>query len=165
MSDIAQLENGVTAVQYGSPEGLWDSRALIRVAAFITGLDLDKGSITEDQILDVVRPVEAFWDVQNNVADIEVITGKRVLGMTLGQWLVKYPTGFYRVLSTNDYLSQVGPPRKAPSFRKELEHLLNKHSKDSLTNTPDYILATHLDEYLRGLAGMIEATAKWKGLA
>jgi len=162
MSDIAQLENGVTAVQYGTPEGRWDNRALIRVAAFITGIDLDKGGITEDQILDVVRPVEAFWDLGNNVADIEVITGKRILGMTLGQWLVKYPTGFYRVLSTNGYLSQVGPAKQAPSFRQELQQLLNKHSIDAEVEMHDFVLAKHVDRYLKSLAVAVAETKKLK---
>jgi len=162
MSDIAQLENGVAAVQYGTPEGQWDSKALIRVAAFITGVDLDKGSITEDQILDVVRPVGDFWDPQRDIADIEVITGKRILGMTLGQWLVKYPTGFYRVLSTNDYLSQVGPPRKAPSFRQELTHLLNKHSKDAQVEVPDFILARHIDNDLNNMVLLKDSISRYE---
>ena len=151
MSDIAQLENGVTAVQYGTPEGQWETKALIKIAAFITGVDMDANTITEDQILDVVRPVEAFWNPDRNLADIEIITGKRILGMTLGQWLVKYPTGFYRVLSTNDYLSQVGPPRKAPTFRQELTHLLNKHGKDAQVEVPDFILARHIDNDLTSM--------------
>lgn len=163
MSDIAQLENGVTAVQYGTPEGHWETKALIKIAAFITGVELNSNTITQDQILDVVRPVEDFWKPDHDVADIEVITGKRVLGMTLGQWLVKYPTGFYRVLSTNDYLSQVGPPKKALSFRQELQHLLNKHSLDARIGVADFILASEVENHLTNLAHMTSAQRKVEG--
>lgn len=162
MDDIVQLDKGLSAMRYGSNGGHWDNRALIRIAAFITGVDIESNSITEDQILDVVRPVEAFWKPEQNVADIEVITGKRILGMTLGQWLVKYPTGLYRVLSNNDYLSQAGPSQPAPTFRQELQHLLNKHSIDAKVDTTDFLLAKHLDNYLELLAKTIKATNEYK---
>ena len=163
MDGIVQLDKGVAAMRYGSNGGRWDNRALIRIAAFVTGVDIDNASMTEDQILDVVRPVEAFWDLKNNVADIEVITGKRILGMTLGNWLVKYPTGFYRVLAHNDYLSQVGPAQPALTFRQELQNLLNKHSIDSKLGVPDFIIATEVDNHLTDLAHMMSATRSWEG--
>lgn len=156
MDDIVQLDGGVTAVRYGTPEGFWEPKALIKVAAFITGIDSNSNHITEDQLLDVVRPVESFWTPETNVADIEVITGKRILGMTLGQWLVKYPTGFYRVLSNNDYMSQVGPAQPAPSFRRELQDLLNKHSWDAKVGVPDFILAKYLTSHMSAMRGMYE---------
>jgi hypothetical protein len=33
-------------------------------------------------------------------------------------------------------------------FRKELEHLINKSSKENGSNTPDYILAEYLNDCL-----------------
>lgn len=162
MDDIIQLDKGVAALRYGSNGGQWDNRALIRVAAFITGVDLDSSSITEDQILDVVRPVEAFWDPERNVADIEVITGKRILGMTLGQWLVSYGNGFYRVLSNNDYLAQAGPTQPAPSFRQELQVLINKHGWDAKLHAPDFAVARHIHEVLNNLRGFGEETRRYQ---
>ena len=32
----------------------------------------------------------------------------------------------------------------APTFREELEHLINRHSKENGSNTPDYMLADFL---------------------
>ena len=162
MDDIVQLDKGVSAMKYGSNGGQWDNRALIRIAAFVTGVDIESNTITEDQILDVVRPVEAFWNPDNNVADIEVITGKRILGMTLGQWLVKYPTGLFRVLSENDYLSQVGPSQPAPTFRQELQHLLNKHSIDAQVEVPDFILARHIDNDMKSLILLRDSVRRFK---
>lgn len=163
MDDIVQLDGGLKALRYGSNGGQWDNRALIRVAAFLTGVDIDSATITEDQILDVVRPVEAFWKPEQNLADIEVITGKRILGMTLGQWLVKYPTGLYRVVSHNDYMSQVGPAQPAPTLRQDLQHVLNKHSVDARLGVADFILASEVDNHLTNLAHMLSAKRKYEG--
>lgn len=163
MDDIVQLDKGISAMRYGSNDGRWDNRALIRIAAFITGVDIENNTITEDQLLDVVRPVDAFWDLKNNVADIEVITGKRILGMTLGQWLVKYPTGFFRVLSHNDYMSQVGPAQPAQTFRQELQHLLNKHSIDAKVGVADFILTSEVENHLTDLAHMMRAVRNFEG--
>lgn len=162
MGDIVSLENGATAIQYGTPEGQWEPKALIKVAAFVTGIDLNKDSITEDQLLDVVAPSARFWNPANNMADIDVHTSERTLGLTLGQWLVKYDDDTFRVLSTNDYLSQVGPQKKAPTFRQDLQHLLNKHGMDSKVGVPDFILAKHLDNHLRNLGEMHEAHETWR---
>lgn len=162
MDDIVQLEDGVTAIQYGTPEGQWEPKALIKVAAFVTGIDLTKDAITEDQLLDVVAPSARFWNPSNNMADIDVFTGERTLGMTLGQWLVKYADGSFRVLSTNDYLSQVGPSKPALSFRQELQQLLNKHSIDAEVEMHDFVLAKHIDRYLKSLAVALAETKKLK---
>jgi hypothetical protein len=162
MDFIENLEGGLTAVRYGTPDGRWEQHALVKIAAFITGVDINKDSMTEDQLLDVVRPVKSFWDPARGSADIEVITGKRILGMTLGQWLVRYPDGFYRVLSNNDYLSQVGPGIPAKSFRQELQELLNKHSIDARTNTPDFVLANFVIGVLNNLENAVKAVKEWE---
>lgn len=39
-------------------------------------------------------------------------------------------------------------------FRKELTALLNRHNKDTETQTPDYILAEHLSNYLKIISAM-----------
>ena len=33
---------------------------------------------------------------------------------------------------------------KVPTFKTELEHLINKHSLENASNTPDYIIAEYL---------------------
>jgi hypothetical protein len=38
--------------------------------------------------------------------------------------------------------------RNKPNFEKELQHLLNRFSKESESNTPDFILAEYLNNCL-----------------
>lgn len=49
------------------------------------------------------------------------------------------------------------------SFEQELSNLLNKHSWDSRTNVPDFILADHLTGELRNLSALIGQNDKWHG--
>lgn len=48
-------------------------------------------------------------------------------------------------------------------FTKELEQLLNAHSIDSLCNTPDFLLAQLLTDFLDHLQRHNRAVSHWKG--
>lgn len=48
------------------------------------------------------------------------------------------------------------------TFQKELEQLLNKHSKDNECNTPDFILAEYLSDCLNAFNKANRLTAQWK---
>lgn len=48
-------------------------------------------------------------------------------------------------------------------FQVELASLLNRHSVDTLTDTPDFILARHLLEHLRSYGRAMQTTRKWHG--
>lgn len=53
-------------------------------------------------------------------------------------------------------------------FEKELEMLINKHSKENESDTPDFILAQYLKRCLANYAEAIKARDKWydfKGLS
>ena len=47
------------------------------------------------------------------------------------------------------------------SFRKELEHLLNRHSQENGCNTPDFILADYLANCLRAFDTAVNARERW----
>ncbi len=47
------------------------------------------------------------------------------------------------------------------AFTKQLSELLNCYSFDTLTNTPDFILANHLLDYLESLAELTRSRDKW----
>lgn len=49
-----------------------------------------------------------------------------------------------------------------PSFEQELSSLLNKHSWDSKTNVPDFLLADHLILHLRNLQHLDKANKEWR---
>lgn len=46
-------------------------------------------------------------------------------------------------------------------FRKELESLINKHSKENGSNTPDFILAEYLCECLNAFDKAVTAKDEW----
>jgi hypothetical protein len=48
-------------------------------------------------------------------------------------------------------------------FRKELEALLNCHSKENGSDTPDYILATYLMACLDAFDGAVNSRENWCG--
>jgi hypothetical protein len=48
-------------------------------------------------------------------------------------------------------------------FRKELEQLINRHSLENGSNTPDYILAGYLHRCLLNFEKTLELRAAWYG--
>lgn len=54
-------------------------------------------------------------------------------------------------------------PLPIPTFETELEHLLNKYSKENGSNTPDWILAKYLVACLKAWDDMIQVREKWYG--
>ena len=48
-------------------------------------------------------------------------------------------------------------------FEKELEHLINKHSLENDSNTPDFILAHYLVECLHNWNDAVTARENWYG--
>ena len=48
-------------------------------------------------------------------------------------------------------------------FRKELEQLINKHSMESGSNTPDYILADYLCACLLAFNATVSVRGEWFG--
>ncbi len=48
-------------------------------------------------------------------------------------------------------------------FRKELEVLINKHSKENGSDTPDFILAAFLSECLSAFERAVYERSRWLG--
>ncbi len=49
------------------------------------------------------------------------------------------------------------------NFRKELEHLINRHSKENGSDTPDFMLAEYLTDCLIAFDKAVTAREKWYG--
>jgi len=47
------------------------------------------------------------------------------------------------------------------SFMKELTHLVNKYSKETNSNTPDYLLASYMLKCLNAYEFTITERARW----
>lgn len=48
-------------------------------------------------------------------------------------------------------------------FMKELEELINKHSKENESNTPDFILASYIHHALQAFDIAVENRDSWYG--
>lgn len=48
-------------------------------------------------------------------------------------------------------------------FEKDLRKLINSHSLENRTDTPDYILATYIVEYLKSLERLYRAKLNHEG--
>lgn len=46
-------------------------------------------------------------------------------------------------------------------FRKELQHLINRHSCEGDSGTPDFILARYLDQCLTAFGDAMEERDRW----
>jgi len=46
-------------------------------------------------------------------------------------------------------------------FQKELEHLINKHSKENESDTPDFILAQYIQNCLYAFTTAITQREQW----
>lgn len=52
-----------------------------------------------------------------------------------------------------------------PRLHEDLEELLNKHSAENLSNTPDFILASFLMACLSAFNGSVVGRDNWYGIA
>lgn len=50
-------------------------------------------------------------------------------------------------------------------FRKELENLINRHSKENGSDTPDFILARYLENVLDNFDAAVKEREEWYGRA
>jgi hypothetical protein len=64
---------------------------------------------------------------------------------------------------TKPGLNEVLAELDKPSFREELTHLLNRHSKENGSGTPDFILADFLIKYLENFDALMSSRAQWRG--
>ena len=49
------------------------------------------------------------------------------------------------------------------SFTEDLEQVINRHSAESPSGTPDYILAKFLTQVLKGYNDAVSERAEWRG--
>ena len=54
-------------------------------------------------------------------------------------------------------------PTPVPTFLRELESLINRHSMENGSDTPDFILADYLNHCLAIFNGTLKAREKWYG--
>jgi hypothetical protein len=153
----------ISAVRYGNIHGEWDEGAPTRIAQFVLGHDVSS-RITplNETLMRVVQPVDQFWDPKNGLADI-IITDPETtvrMGLGLGMWLAKYPTGQFRPMPHNQVVASYLPPPPSESFEVELRNLLAKHERHKGSGTPDHVLAEFVLANLSAYNAAVRKRAK-----
>lgn len=82
----------VEAVQYGGADGVWTPEETTKIAAFVLGVDPDSMTVVSNEhVLDVVKPVLTDWNAEGGRAPLEVsyIQGGLSYRLELGDWIVR----------------------------------------------------------------------------
>jgi hypothetical protein len=81
------------AYQYGEGKE-WTPEATTRVAAFVTGIDINKTTTIEtERVMDVVTPILTEWDHRTGKTPINVSHKSGIIRLDLGDWVVRNPDG------------------------------------------------------------------------
>lgn len=112
----------VEGFQYGEGQP-WDQMATIRVAAFVTGIDINaQTTIRTERLQDVVRPILNDWDMSKGQAPIEVAQGSGKTRLDLGDWIVREPNGTLLFVKEKAFYEQYEPLHKVDGqFRSLVE--------------------------------------------
>ena len=110
--------------RYGNEAGawrVWDKESITKVVAFLIGFDPENTTITNERILDIVRPVVKGFDPFNGVADIEVVdpTNGSIHVLKLGDWILKSPNASFIFCDTEEFEANF----EVVSQESELEQL------------------------------------------
>jgi hypothetical protein len=163
---VHKVGRDAMAIRYGDKNGNWELTAPVRLANFVLGHDVEtRSTVLNERMLDVVHPVEEFWNPQQNVAELEIIdkaTG-RAVGIGLGQWLVRRNDGRLRVVSHNMMVGKHLPAEPQKPFVQDLEDLLKRHKKDVATHTPAFVLAQFLNRSWENFENTTKAREHWGG--
>lgn len=135
------------AVRYSDAYGNWEPEAVARIANFVIGADVEtRATGLNEQLMDVVRPVELFWKPEQGIADLEVIDPKTgiTLSIGVGSWLIRHRDGKLHVSSNNSALSMVGPKKPQASFEDRLKEVLATRKKSAQVTASDAVVARYL---------------------
>ena len=106
------------------------------------------------------------------VFSLFIETKEGVMKAFRGDWIIKEPFAtedrkFYPCkpdIFEKTYEPIEDIPESPVCFEKELEQLINKHSQENGSNTPDFILADYLCRCLSAFNSIIEKREKWYGV-
>lgn len=135
------------AVRYSDAHGNWESEAVARIANFVIGADVEtRATGLNEQLMDVVRPVDLFWKPDQGIADLEVIDPKTgvTLSIGVGSWLIRHRSGKLHVASNNGALAMAGPKKPEASFEERLREVLATRKKSPEVTASDAVVARYL---------------------
>ena len=67
----------------------------------------------------------------------------------------------YRILAEGEVMPDVKPVESKVTFTHELKLLIKKYTLENGSDTPDYILAKYLANYLKAFDGAVKARTEW----
>jgi hypothetical protein len=68
-----------------------------------------------------------------------------------------------QIKENQDIPPKPSDPQGPSEFERELESLINRHSQENVSGTPDFILAAYLQGALDAFNLAIQARARWRG--
>lgn len=99
------------------------------------------------------------------VAELWVEANKRWLPIEASEWIIKDQLGFYPCKDEVFINTYIQADQEPPTFREELSRLINKHSLENSSDTPDFILASFIENVLVDWNHSVRARDTWKGSA
>jgi hypothetical protein len=97
-------------------------------------------------------------------AELWVNANQRYLPIEVGEWVIQDDLGFYPCKDRKfkeSYLLVEDLPEL--TFQQELSSLINKHSLENGSNTPDFVLATYLNACLESFDAAVKRRTEWMG--
>ena len=102
----------VQAIRYSNPTRPWKSEDVAELAKFVLGHDMNtRITVSNEHILDVVRPVESRWAPHDHLADVTVADWVRstTLNLSIGWWLIKDEQGALFATNNTTFESDYEP--------------------------------------------------------
>lgn len=100
-------------------------------------------------------------------AELWVEANQRWLPIEDGEWVIKDQLGFYpckdEVMQTNNTPIDDECTCEPLTFEQELVGLLNKHSMENYSGTPDWILTEYIRKSLEAFDVAVRLRASWRG--
>jgi hypothetical protein len=104
-------------------------------------------------------------EVNGNVAEVWDKLHDTWVGVKRGQWIIRGLKGEYYPCDDNVFQDSYSEVQNfpAPTFRQELVQLINRHSLENASGTPDFIIASFLENVLTDWNHAIVARCNWRG--
>lgn len=116
-------------------------------------------AIKEKDQIDFIIKGEAIVTLKKDHA---IVYGKRVEDGDEVYNAIKKWIGLAKQ-QENDPNTGIGSTTDDSKFKKELENLINSHSRENESNTPDFILAEYMSDCLIAFEKTSNAREKWYG--
>lgn len=105
------------------------------------------------------------WDDREIVGEVWDRLHSTWIGVRAGDWIIRGLQGEFYACRDDIFRESYAEIRDEDvlTFEQELSRLINRHSVENYSGTPDYILAQFLEGVLKQFELTIATRAKWRG--